>query len=887
MNVIQRGIRAIVPHLTLPLCLLAAVLTAAPWMRSFPVSVAGAPLYGAALLSVLAPTVVIRIRPGWLWLSVLVDAALFVAFGLLVVLQDPSGFGDLVHGLLRGPSEILTFALPLVSPRSLMIAPAALVWLAGTLAGECIARRWHSLLPYVGFLVAFGLAYAGTQRAVGADLSAARSRETLLAAALLLTLLLVRVAQSWVRQDETAQSTQADGVLPLRGLVVGTAMALVIAVAASLAVQTGAFPKRADAPQRVPTVDQSRPLTPLAFIAGLRPRTAKEPGEALFSVTIDLPTSGYLPIANVDFYDGTGWSFQRTFRPSGGVLPDDTDAALRSGSVVTQHYTILRSALTAEPWMPFLYRAQRVTGISVNIDPASGMIVPANALTAPVSYTVQSQVRSMTFDQVKANSTSPDTATPTIDTQLPGSLRVTLDRLVHAFAIETGTPTSPTIPFLQALQRDLRANYTLSGAAQGSSSGAATSTAPTPSSTPKSGPGAGTSPGTTPGTTPRTTPKKAPSTRHRPRALDVRPLAAKPTPRTTRKTTPRTKPRSTPPVRPAPGVASSGSPAGDLAGGTSFADVLASILGQNRFGTPEQFATLMALVARDLGVPARVATGFRVAAPDGGARLPAGRYDVTTADAWSWVEVPLNGVGWVVLDGSPSRFTKDNQPTESGAPPPPSSTAPPSQNALVTQGNNGHAVAPKSRVPQTISHVNHALLIALFVALGVLLVSLLVVLLARKRVRAARRRRSPDPRTRLIGAWQENLDVLTEAGLPELATLTSSEIADLTGEQFGTETGAETASLGVAANAVAYSRATVVAAQDADAAWTRQRTISRAVHRQLGVRGRFVSGLRYHRPKRAAHPVSPESWLAARTEVEPRHGTTRRRPRDRGRRRAH
>ncbi len=113
-----------------PLCLIASLLAAAPWLRSFPVSLAGPPVYGAAVLSVLVPLVVVRIRrppavadradrrgsrssrsPSW-WCCASRSASVICGTAC-------------VHG----PSQILTFALPLVSPRSLMVAPVALVWL--------------------------------------------------------------------------------------------------------------------------------------------------------------------------------------------------------------------------------------------------------------------------------------------------------------------------------------------------------------------------------------------------------------------------------------------------------------------------------------------------------------------------------------------------------------------------------------------------------------------------------------------------------------------------------------------------------------------------------------------------------------------------------------
>ena len=537
-----------------------------------------------------------------------------------------------------------------------------------------------------------------------------------------------------------------------------------------------------------------------------------------------------------------------------------------------------------------------MTGKSVNIDPASGMIVPAGNLSPGAMYTVHSGISTTTFAQVKASRATPDTATPTVDTQLPGGLRTTLDQLIKAFVDETGIPSSPALPFLQALQKDLQTKYLLSSAAQGSSTGTVARASPTPSSSGTATTSA--KPTTTPKpSTSKTATSGKPHSSHTNRADQVRPLGSKPTSKSAGKASHRTTAKATshPPAKhstsraastPPPTPSPTSAPPTDVAGSTGFADVLASIVGSGRSGTPEQFATLIALVARELGIPARVVTGFRIPTAPGETTVAAGQHNVTTADAWTWTEIPLVGSGWVVLDASPTLYSQNPQQTESAAAPPSSKSVPPSQNALVTQNDNGHAVAKKSPVPSTSSAPNEALLVALLVAIGVLLFALLLVLVSRKRVRAARRRRSPDPRTRLIGAWQESLDVLSEAGLPELTTLTSSEIADLTDEQFGAESGERTRALGTAANAVAYSVATVIAPAEADAAWSQQRTLRKAVRRQLGVRGRMAASLRYHRPKQAERPTSPASWADATAAARSASRRVQRR-RYRGRRRAH
>jgi hypothetical protein len=827
---VPRVLRLIVPLSLVPLCIAANLLVTAPWLRSFPVSVAGAPMYAAAVLSVLIPLVTTRLRRR-LWLSVLIDLVAFAIYTLLVVLRDPVGFGALLHGLYRGPAEVLTFALPLVNPRSLMVAPVALTWLAGALTGECIARRWHTLLPYIGLLVCFGLAYAGTQRAAGSDIASARTRETLLAAGLLVALLLLRVAESWLRQDETAETTQPDGRLPLRSLIVGTATALVVAIVASLVVQADAFPKRSRAPQRVPSVNESNPLTPLSFVAGIRPRTRTKHPAPVFTVSVDRPAPGYFAIANLDTYNGSGWSFQRTFRPSGGVLPADTDTDLRTNDVVTQQYRIASGPLTTRvptPWMPFLYRAQKVTGTAVNIDPASGMVVPAGRLSGGEAYTVRSAISSRTFNQLKAKTATADLATPPVDTQLPPSVRIPLGQLVTVLSGETHTSSLPALAFLQALQRDLQQNYALSQAAQGSSTGVVPSASPSTSTSPANG-------------------------------------------------------RSTS----ATGAGRSNAPAKDLAGGTGFADVLASIVGASRSGTPEQFATLVALIARSLDVPARVVTGFRIAPARGSTLISPGAHVVTAADAWTWVEVPVVGSGWVVLDPSPQRLSANNTPTQSAAPPPPATSVSATPNPLITPSRGGNGITKRSPTSRA-NNTGISLLVGLLIVAMLLIVVLVVLLLARKPMRAARRKRAPDPRRRLIGAWQESIDVLTEAGLPELRALTSSEIARLAGERFGATPQEQAASLGSAANAVTYSSATVVEPADADAAWEHVRVLRKAVREQLGPRDRVVATLRYHRTRAGDVPRSPSSWAAAAVDVlaTPTRNTRQRRN-YRGRRRAH
>ena len=793
--------RRLVPYSLLPLSLLACVLADVPWLRAFPAAVLAAPLFGAAVLGVLVPVVVVGIGARRLWVSALCDVALLVFYALLVTLRNLNGFGQLYSGLVHGPAQILSFALPLVSPRTLLVAPVALAWITGSLVGECVARGWHTVLPYITVIVSFGLSYAATARAV-TSASDGRHYDTLFAAALLIVLLLLRTAQAWVVQDLGAEATQAEGALPLRALAIGAVLSVVVAAAAAGAVQAAAFSGQPVTPARVPPLDESRPLTPVAFIAGLRPEDPTSSGQPLFEVTTNRATSHYIAIASVDYYDGDSWTFNRTFRPSGGAVPSDSDPAMRTpGPPVQQLYQISDGPLAGVPWMPHLDRTQDVSGVPVDIDASSGMIVAAHPLRGGDAYTVTSSVPERSFDQLgKAALLS--TSAPQLDTTLPNGLAGPLAALAHSLSQETGVPTDTPITLLQAIARELRATTTLAGLSRNTPS-----TAPSPTTAPQS--------------------------------------SAQPTTTTS------------PASSPAP------------AGGTAFADVLASIRGA-RVGTPEQFATFVALVARALGVPAEVVTGFRLPATTAAAApLPAGTYTVTSGEAWTWVEIPIRGLGWIVLDAAPSRYSgQAAQPTE-GVTHSPSPSPTPSKNALLTRSDNGgHAAAPPSSAPHSPGVSVTALVVVVLLAVVVLLLAVLVLLLVRKHVRLRRRQRG-DPRHQVVGAWQESVDLLVEAGLPDLRYATTAEVVTAAGNRFGPDPADHARAIGRAADVAIFSPATRIAPVDADAAWRAQADLRRAVSAALRRRDRIRVRLRYNRP----HDVAGRAAIwAASVRERPRAG---------------
>jgi transglutaminase-like putative cysteine protease len=79
----------------------------------------------------------------------------------------------------------------------------------------------------------------------------------------------------------------------------------------------------------------------------------------------------------------------------------------------------------------------------------------------------------------------------------------------------------------------------------------------------------------------------------------------------------------------------------------SDANALVDFLTRIRTGFCQQFATAMAVLVRELGIPARVAVGFRPGSQSGGT------FTVSTQDAHSWVEVEFPGYGWLTFDPTP------------------------------------------------------------------------------------------------------------------------------------------------------------------------------------------------------------------------------------------
>ena len=81
------------------------------------------------------------------------------------------------------------------------------------------------------------------------------------------------------------------------------------------------------------------------------------------------------------------------------------------------------------------------------------------------------------------------------------------------------------------------------------------------------------------------------------------------------------------------------------------APALASFVVSTRRGYCQHFAGAMALMLRELGIPARVAAGFTSGRYDGDEE----RWIVADRNAHTWVEVWFDGFGWLSFDPTPGR----------------------------------------------------------------------------------------------------------------------------------------------------------------------------------------------------------------------------------------
>lgn len=298
------------------------------------------------------------------------------------------------------------------------------------------------------------------------------------------------------------------------------------------------------------------------------------------------------------------------------------------------------------------------------------------------------------------------------------------------------------------------------------------------------------------------------------------------------------------------------------------ADRLTTLLGGDvMVGDDEQYAAAMALMARELGLPARVVMGF-VPGDDAGDGESDGTglagtaatadpdtvVEVTGADVRAWVEIAFEGYGWVAFDPTPPQTqtpqeedeTSPSEPEPQVAQPPPPVADPVDPPVNDTEQPQTDDDAQDDSAP-----LWQRVLVWTGVGLGALLLLLapLLVVVAAKARRRRRRRRAPDPVDRVVGGWQEVLDLAVDLRHPPGPVATRREAARTLGTALDPQ--ADTAGLpGTLTRLALAADRTVFGGRDPDEAGTDRfwadvdhtvSLMSSAVGRKARWRARFTT----------------------------------------------
>lgn len=262
-------------------------------------------------------------------------------------------------------------------------------------------------------------------------------------------------------------------------------------------------------------------------------------------------------------------------------------------------------------------------------------------------------------------------------------------------------------------------------------------------------------------------------------------------------------------------------------------------------GDQEQYAVTAALMARQLGFPARVVMGF--VAPKDASR---GVVTFLGSDVSAWIEVQTT-TGWVTVDPTPPVRPvppkQPEQPTEISRPQ--TNVQPPVDES--PQQNEEPPQAQVDSTPQQAPNPVLETILAVLIAIGwtVLVLAVLaapfLAVIAAKWRRRSLRRSAPTAADRIVGGWREFADAAVDHGYDPPPAATRVEFATTIG-------GTRAAALANVADRAVFSPLAPTAAE-ADTVWkavddlraqldrrdTRWKRLLAAVSlRSLGYRGR-------------------------------------------------
>ena len=224
-----------------------------------------------------------------------------------------------------------------------------------------------------------------------------------------------------------------------------------------------------------------------------------------------------------------------------------------------------------------------------------------------------------------------------------------------------------------------------------------------------------------------------------------------------------------------------------------------------RSGYCVHFSSAMAAMAREVGIPARVAVGFT-----SGDRVAGGQSEtreVTTFDMHAWPELHFDGIGWVRFEPTPGVGAPPEVPSEvdTAAPTtaPTDPTQAPSSSATVGPQEPGATPTPSATTPGARSETGPELP-DLRPALATLLALLVLAVPALVRV-GRRTRRLTAGEESAVSAWVEILDTARDLGMTPAPAATPRERAVALATGLDDRGRAALRDLGEALEAEAYS----------------------------------------------------------------------------------
>ena len=210
-----------------------------------------------------------------------------------------------------------------------------------------------------------------------------------------------------------------------------------------------------------------------------------------------------------------------------------------------------------------------------------------------------------------------------------------------------------------------------------------------------------------------------------------------------------------------------------------------TLLGSDQMvGDDEQYAVAMALMATQIGIPARVVMGFH---PDADA-AGAASFTATGDNLHAWVEVAFEDVGWVPFDPTPpeDQIPNDQSTRPRADPQPQVLQPPPPAQEPVDLPPTVADDQENEEDPNAVSGILGVILAIGGLSLGVFAViaAPLILIAALKARRRARRLTAERPADRVSGGWDELVDRATDLGAPVAGGATRSEDAALLGSAF-------------------------------------------------------------------------------------------------------